>query len=463
MLNLHSKQMTADKYRGNNMVSRSKGILTAKSDILRQAAWAVDRLVDAQQTERKGISLKSSTLGKGVSNKRAVYAVTVETLKYYKVLENLITIVGLDSTAMSPGTCCVLAREIVMGSGVSRIGKAEKLVLDMEEKMKKALQRMITDAGVTDVSELLPRDTVMEAAQKRKRILRVNTIKCSIEMALESLQKTLSKGVVERNKYIPEVLELPSGTDLHAHHLVENGSVVLQSFASCLPAFIMDPEPEWNIVDACAAPGNKTTHLAAILSSKAGQQGKPRGAVIAFDRDKNRLNRLELNIKNQTASDIITAKCCDFLQEDPAAHKDVDAILLDPSCSGSGTRISRMDYLLPSDGNLEKHDPSYVDDRIQQLSEFQKSALCHAFSFPRVKRIVYSTCSIYDAENEGVVASVLDKARDAGFVLEPAMPKWHRRGNATSISEDEAEKVLRVDPLEDGTDGFFVALFKRDN
>ena len=301
--------------------------------------------------------------------------------------------------------------------------------------------------------------------------------------------------VVERNKFIPEVLELPPGTDLHAHHFVKNGSIVLQSFASCLPAFIMDPEPRWNVIDACAAPGNKTTHLAAILSMKAAQEGTPIGSVIAFDRDKNRLNRLELNIKNQGASDIIRAKCCDFLQEDPASHEDVDAILLDPSCSGSGTSISRMDYLIPAaDGYLEKNDPGYVDDRVQQLAEFQISAICHAFSFPKVKRIVYSTCSIYEAENEGVIASVLDKARDAGFVLEPAMPEWHGRGSkVTGLPEEEAKKVLRVgkcrdfcasvdlsfyvdfflpikviielfdfaDPLKDGTDGFFVASFKR--
>jgi 16S rRNA C967 or C1407 C5-methylase (RsmB/RsmF family) len=103
-----------------------------------------------------------------------------------------------------------------------------------------------------------------------------------------------------------------------------------------------------------------------------------------------------------------------------------------------------MDYLIPSDGSIGKDDPGYIDDRVQQLAEFQKSAICHAFSFPKVKRVVYSTCSIYEAENESVIASVLDKARDAGFVLEPAMPEWHRRGNVTSLLGEEAKKVLRV-------------------
>jgi hypothetical protein len=189
--NAHSRQKCVTKYHNTNRRTKEKGILTAKSDILRQAAGAVDRLLEAQRTERKGISLKSLTLGKGISNKRAVYAVTVETLKYYKVLEKLIQAVGLDSSAMSPGTCCVLVREIVMGSGVSRIGKAEKIVLEMEGQLKRVLEKMMSDAGVTDVSELLPKNEMEEAANKRRRTLRVNTLKCSVEMAIEALQKTV--------------------------------------------------------------------------------------------------------------------------------------------------------------------------------------------------------------------------------------------------------------------------------
>jgi 16S rRNA C967 or C1407 C5-methylase (RsmB/RsmF family) len=92
---------------------------------------------------------------------------------------------------MSPGTCCVLVREIVMGSGVSRIGKAEKIVLEMEGQLKRVLEKMMSDAGVTDVSELLPKNEMEEAANKRRRTLRVNTLKCSVEMAIEALQKTV--------------------------------------------------------------------------------------------------------------------------------------------------------------------------------------------------------------------------------------------------------------------------------
>jgi len=184
-----AKRLTAD--RNASRGKRERYHLTAKSDILRQAARAVDRLVEARRTERKGISLKSVTLGKGISNKRAVYAVTVETLKYYRVLEELIKSVDLDSSAMSAGTCCVLAREIVMGSGVSRVGKAEKIVLGMEGELKLALENMISVAGVTGVAELLPKNEMEEAANKRRRTLRVNTLQCSIEMAIETLGKTV--------------------------------------------------------------------------------------------------------------------------------------------------------------------------------------------------------------------------------------------------------------------------------
>ena len=68
--------------------------------------------------------------------------------------------------------------------------------------------------------------------------------------------------------------------------------------------------------------------------------------------------------------------------------------------------------------------------------------------------------SVHARENEGVVAAVLPEAAARGFRLEAPFPSWPRRGVAGLV--DGAEKLVRVDPDEDGTDGFFVALFVRD-
>lgn len=177
-----------------------------------------------------------------------------------------------------------------------------------------------------------------------------------------------------------DLLKLPPNTDLHDHPLVLSGALVLQSKASCMPARALDlgslvgklrsnkgkskdksTSSIFKVLDACAAPGNKTTHLAALLHQACGDatasqpnigKSKAKAAlipkVIAFDKDQTRLQRLKDNVSKTGASDIIEAECCDFLSVQPTDYSDVTAILLDPSCSGSGTGTSRMDYLLPS-------------------------------------------------------------------------------------------------------------------
>ncbi|TXG61833.1 hypothetical protein EZV62_013196 [Acer yangbiense] len=102
--------------------------------------------------------------------------------------------------------------------------------------------------------------------------------------------------------------------------------------------------------------------------------------------------------------------------------------LLDPSCSGSGTASNRLDHLLPS----------------------------HT-AVPAVERVVYSTCSIDQIENEDVVQSLLPLAISYGFQLATPFPKWLRRGLPLF---DGSEHLLRTDVVED-KEGFFIALFVR--
>ena len=89
----------------------------------------------------------------------------------------------------------------------------------------------------------------------------------------------------------------------------------------------------------------------------------------------------------------------------------------------------------------------------------QVKILSHALTFPAVERLVYSTCSVHAEENELVVARVLPLAHELGFHLASALPAWPRRG-LPGLCEG-AERLLRVDPEQDQTDGFFVALFER--
>lgn len=88
----------------------------------------------------------------------------------------------------------------------------------------------------------------------------------------------------------------------------------------------------------------------------------------------------------------------------------------------------------------------------------QETALLHALQFPALQRLVYSTCSIHQRENEDVVAAVLPAATAAGFRLVDPFPMWHRRGLPVL---EGSELLVRTDAHADGTDGFFVAVFER--
>lgn len=174
----------------------------------------------------------------------------------------------------------------------------------------------------------------------------------------------------------------------------------------------------------------------------AGFEAKSRGTVFAFDLDPERLEILKKTARRAGAKNV-RAVCSDFLKVDPNDPKfsRVRAILLDPSCSGSGTVF-------------------YKDTTrtIESLTELQLSVILHALKFPKVERVVYSTCSIHQEENEDVVLKALQQSEDKQWQLAPAVPQWHRRGFDVFPGSD---KCLRTSPTEDNTIGFFVACFQR--
>lgn len=241
-----------------------------------------------------------------------------------------------------------------------------------------------------------------------------------------------------RDQHLDDLLVFPNGTNLINHEFYLSGAIILQDKASCFPAYCLSPKPESTCLDACAAPGNKTSHLASIMRNT--------GVIYAFDMDKKRLNLLK-RLTNLSKCKNISAACQNFLEVDPnsAPFNEVEYILLDPSCSGSGI-ISRMDHLT----NIKQKGDE--ENRISSLSEFQIKMLNHAMKFPRAKKISYSTCSIHDLENEIVCEAAL--AENTDWKLINVLPSWNRRGL-------RHEEVIRALPT-DGTNGFFVAMFSRE-
>ena len=352
---------------------------------------------------------------------------------------------------------------------------------------------------------------------------------------IEALQSNPATAKPSLDLHVRDLLRFPSGRDLHDHPLVQAGALILQDKSSCFSAQVLadsllsETRPErrdfarMDMIDACAAPGNKTSHLAALValmcepatpssssasasaSAVASAPVKTLPTIFAFDKSPPRLGVLQRRMKEAGADHIVQSTLQSFLEVDPADPKyaRIAGILLDPSCSGSGM-ASRLDHFIDTalgrgtgsgsgTGGTTGGKDAEAQRRLKSLSDFQKEALLHAFSFPNVRHVVYSTCSVHNEENEHVVAHVLDcerakptSARLGPFCLAKALPQWPRRGRpgvhrfpppegnedkeasviaASSLpcrlNPTEADCLVRVMPEKDETNGFFVALFQR--
>ncbi|KAK2070591.1 hypothetical protein P8C59_005075 [Phyllachora maydis] len=316
------------------------------------------------------------------------------------------------------------------------------------------------------------------------------------------------------DKHVPNLLAVSPGRDLTKTEAYRSGAIILQDKASCFPAYLLDPGPEdGHVIDACAAPGNKTSHAADIMASRSAGGQK----LHAFERDPGRAETLELMVKRAGAHGFtVIHKGQDFTKVDPtsAEYSKVGALLLDPSCSGSGM-VGRDDDMpklhLPTapradtsgrDGTKgrkrkracsqgkEAAAPAVlvVDDegkttvlaserdlesRIEGLATFQLAMILHAFRFPAARKVTYSTCSVYAGENEQVVLKALssDVAKERGWRIlgrdrqVRGMREWPVRGAVTACDGDDemADACIRANRDDgQGLMGFFVAAFVRD-
>jgi len=331
--------------------------------------------------------------------------------------------------------------------------------------------RMKILRGAIDDEDLLPQHLRSSNLLNIPRYARVNTLKTTTSDVIKSLEKdkfevvpcAKNQAPKELNQFwlddmVPDLLVFhPNGLSV-GHRLVKESHLIFQDKASCLPAAVANIQPDWTVLDACAAPGNKTLHIAALLQ-KGQPKKKKRRKVIAFERDPKRFKTLCSRVDGMGAKGIVECTKVDFLSVNPSKFKDVDAIFLDPSCSGSGLRYQggggRLEHLLSQiskqedeEEDIEKREEEELE-RARKLGAFQRRALRHAMKFPNVKKIVYSTCSIYRIENEDVVEAVLELEDNWGLL--PVLPQWQPRGKG-------GIEALRAEPKINLCNGFFVSV-----
>ena len=239
--------------------------------------------------------------------------------------------------------------------------------------------------------EELKNEIVDGYSKRRVTTFRVNTIKSNndeIEQVLKSLNFEYEKPSWSEDAYI---LKNNSEQDIENLDIYKDGKIYLQSLSSMLPPIVLNPKEGKDILDMAAAPGGKTTQMAALSNNKA--------HITACEMNNIRIEKLKYNIEKQGAS------CVYIMQKDSRQIDDFfsfDQILLDSPCSGSGT-------LYTEDPNINKY---FTTVLVEKSTKAQFALLKKALRILKPgEEMVYSTCSILKDENEEIVKKAMMTAK----------------------------------------------------
>lgn len=278
-------------------------------------------------------------------------------------------------------------------------------------------------------------EKIKESFEKsRFTTFRVNTLKSNneeIEKALKDNSIEFEKASISDNAYIVKNANEAKIQELEAF---KEGKIYLQSLSSMLPPIILEPKENSDILDMAAAPGGKTTQMAAISNNKS--------HITACERNAIRAEKLKYNIEKQGAS------CVFCMVKDSREIDDFfsfDQILLDAPCSGSGTL----------DLQNEKLNKYFTETLIEKSVKTQKQLLNKAIKIlKKGSEMVYSTCSILQEENEDVIQSILKTGK-----VEIVPIEIEKLGNLP-VLPTSIKGTLCLMPNE-YFEGFFVAKLKK--
>lgn len=280
----------------------------------REAAKVLRTILQGDARRQAVASIKSLVFSPSVRNKKATFALVCQTLKHLSLIKDVLDTAGALNSKWKrqEELMYIITYDLLFGKEVPSYGTAEKFLCQRKVALESALAKILVRMKVKRVEDLLAQYQTPDIS--KPRYVRVNTLKLDVESAVNEFGKQYA---VEKDDFVPDLLILPPGTDLHDHPLVTNGSVFLQGKASSMVAVALNPKPGWEVLDACSAPGNKTVHLAALMKGK--------GEVIACELNKDRVKLLQSTVKLAGASNV-AVQHKDFLHispEDPTDRKSV--------------------------------------------------------------------------------------------------------------------------------------------
>ena len=274
------------------------------------------------------------------------------------------------------------------------------------------------------------REIIEANNQKPPMWLRVNSQKNSLETYRTLLEE---QGVSSKTSHHPNALclDIPIAVQKLPHF--EEGAVTVQDLSAQWAATLLEPKNEEWILDACAAPGGKTTHILELA---------PQANVIALDVESHRLKRVEENLERLNQQAIVV--CGDASQPDEwlaeigkSAVK-FDRILLDAPCSATGVIRRHPDIKW-----LRK------ETDIAQLVELQKKILSALWEKLKPNGVLlYATCSVLPEENCEQIQAFLNAHEDAELLPLP-------------FSDDKSAVGFQFIPQSNSGDGFYYAKLRK--
>ncbi|WP_258083169.1 RsmB/NOP family class I SAM-dependent RNA methyltransferase [Thermococcus thermotolerans] len=284
------------------------------------------------------------------------------------------------------------------------IGKVRELVGDEAEDLLRAL------------NETLPTS------------IRVNLLKASVEDVERYLRKKSVR--FERSKRVETVIRILD--PFNPEWLFNKGFAVAQEEAAAVASLVLDPKPGETVVDLAAAPGGKTAHMAELMKNE--------GKIYAFDVDKARIKRMN-EVLRRTGVEIAETIRADGRKVPAMLGEEIaDRVMLDAPCTSDGTIAKNPELRWRL---REKNIPKVVG--------LQKELIESAWKLLKPGgRLLYSTCSMFREENEGVVEWFLGRHEDAKLV--PLNGPY---------DEGLLPGTMRAWPHRHGTIGFFYALIEK--
>ncbi len=310
--------------------------------------------------------------------------------------------------------------------------------MQLPEKLREHLESFLPEEKKADIFAALESQHAVT--------FRANTIKISGAELIQKLQQhgfTLENVSWYKDAFI---LTNKSKENLIDTDEYKNGELYIQNLSSMIPPVVLDPQEEDIVLDLTAAPGSKTTQLAALMHNK--------GTIVANDKSPNRLFKMKSILSQQGVTNTTTlAIPGEFIWKKYPEY--FDKVLLDAPCSMEG-RISEGEEDTIAEWSPKKN---------HQLSNLQKWLLRSAISSTRVGgTIVYSTCALSPEENEEVIDYILKKEKGAveiekiqinNLPTDPGLLSWKHK-----IFDKSLIDTVRIYPNL-VMEGFFIAKLKK--